>query len=118
MPRSMQANKLDGEDGNDLSKMRPDDIRYLALGIPDHMLEAMIDYRDRGVPVGDFLQAVFANDLLEAAGRADDTNKYLLDKYAMFLYNEMPRGAIGSRAAYKDWLARGEAFQAFERKNK
>lgn len=72
--------------------------------IPEHMLESLIAYRDEGRPTGDFLEAVIANDLVGAAGRADSININLLPSYANWLYNEIPQSAWGSRQAYRSWI--------------
>lgn len=68
--------------------MTPDNGDYSTL---PH-LAALEEYRDGGhaYPFGSFLTAVLANDLVEAAHRADSTNIRLLPNYASFLYNEMP----------------------------
>jgi hypothetical protein len=85
--------------------MRLTDAFYLADGIPEHMLESLVEYRDNHRPVGDFLRAVLSNNLMEAAGRADNVNIYLLHKYARFLYNEMPMAACGSVENYEAWIS-------------
>lgn len=72
--------------------------------IPEHMLKALIAYRDEGQPVGGFLEAVIANDLVGAAVRADSTNINLLPSYANWLYNETPLSSWGSRQAYHSWV--------------
>lgn len=41
-------------------------------------------------PFGGFVTAVLANDLVGAAGRADEVNIRRLAEYASFLHNEMP----------------------------
>lgn len=89
-------------------KLKLSDAFYLAQGIPEHMLESLVAYRDERRPVGDFLRAVLSNNLMEAAGRADSTNIYLLHKYVQFIYNEMPRASCGSVENYDNWL-RGAA---------
>jgi len=40
--------------------------------------------------LGHFLTAVIQNDLVEACGRADSTNRLVLPLYATFLYNCVP----------------------------
>jgi hypothetical protein len=42
--------------------------------------------------LGDFAQAIVDNDLAEAAGRADDTNRQGLWLYPIFFYNVAPGG--------------------------
>jgi hypothetical protein len=52
---------------------------------------------------GEFLQAVLANDLKDACGRADSTNVHLLPVYVTFLYNKAPAACWGSREAIVAW---------------
>lgn len=73
--------------------------RFRNMEIPQHMLEALLRYKERGIPPGDFLQAVLCNDLVEAVGRADDYNIEVIPAYADFLYNQLPRTAWGSEEA-------------------
>jgi hypothetical protein len=44
--------------------------------------------------LGGFLQALVGGNLMDAAGRADDTNRRYLFEYASFMYNEMPSDKI------------------------
>lgn len=76
-------------------------------GIPGHMRDGIERYVMSGVPMGSFLTAVFANDFMEAAGRADDANQAALFAYARFLYNHVPQPCKGSYDAVKSWIARG-----------
>lgn len=76
------------------------------------LIESLRQYRDEGWPVGDFLRALLSNDLLEAVGRADHHNIWLLPIYVGFLYNEMPSPAWGSREKVDAWLAQHQARRA------
>ncbi len=71
------------------------------------------DYVDRGVPMGHFLNAVFANDLFGAFGRADEFNKLFLEHYVRFIYNYCPMGCHGSYEKVQGWVNR---FQNKEEK--
>lgn len=73
------------------------------------LIDNLRAYRDEGRPVGDFLRALLSNDLLEAVGRADHHNIWLLPIYVGFLYNEMPSPAWGSPAKVAAWLERHQA---------
>lgn len=75
--------------------------------IPEHMREGVFHYIMDGTPPGDFLKAVFANDLMEAFGRADDVNQSRLGDYAAFIYNFTPSTSHGSEAAVTYWIAKG-----------
>lgn len=81
-----------GPNPRDYSLIRPD-IR-----------EALVAYSRDGIPLGDFLQAVVANDLVEAATRADDGNQRALVALAVFVYNELDSRCWGSRAVYRAFL--------------
>lgn len=75
--------------------------------IPLHMRGGIERYVMSGVPMGSFLTAVFANDFMEAAGRADDENREALFAYARFLYNSVPSTCKGSYDAVSAWTGRG-----------
>jgi len=71
--------------------------------IPPHMRCSMIQYACAGTPPGGFLSAVYSNDLMEAAGRADATNIRILAAYAAVCYSWMPRGSVGSSERVRAW---------------
>ena len=75
--------------------------------IPIRMMPGIERYVSKGVPVGDFLMAVFENNLVEAMGRADDENLVNLPAYAVYLRWEMPRGSWGSKEKVKAWIEKG-----------
>jgi len=78
---------------------------YYITDIPSYTLAALERYRDGHCPVGDFLQAVIANDLRESLGRADEANTEALQKIVWWVYNELPSPAQGSAEAYREWIA-------------
>ena len=57
-------------------------------------LERFIEH---GLLPGNFLTALLSNDLLEALGFADLTNRACIYEWAMWIYNHWPAGAKGSR---------------------
>ena len=76
-------------------------------GIPEHMCDSIAgyivgDYKH----VGGFLTAVLSNDLAGAFSKADDENRYAIDKYIRFLWNDCPSGCWGSKEAFDSWLSR------------
>lgn len=73
--------------------------------IRDDIRESLIAYAQEGRTVGGFLEAVIANDLVEAAGRADIDNLRALAALACFVYNELPSPCWGSRRVYAAWVA-------------
>ena len=73
--------------------------------IPPALKEALERYTNEGCPVGDFLQAVIANDFLMAVGRADMHSMQALPAIACWVYNEMPSPCHGSKSVYRAWIA-------------
>jgi hypothetical protein len=74
--------------------------------IPDYMRGGIRRYVEKGVRPGDFLTAVFENNLMKAAMYADGTNIQLLLEYARLLYN-LPGNCYGSEKAVKEWCKKG-----------
>lgn len=70
----------------------------------DAIKDGIRHYIMEGIPMGHFLTAIFSNNLMEAAGRADDKNIKLLKEYAQFLYNYVPHGCKGSDLKVNDWI--------------
>lgn len=79
----------------------------ITCDIPGHMVEGIVRYLVHYIEAGDFLTAVFENDLVKAAGRADESNLMLLPNYARFLYNYAPTMSWGSKGIVMAWLAKG-----------
>lgn len=71
--------------------------------IPPRMMGGIERYIQHGIIPGSFLKAIFANDLVEAAGQADEENLRNLPAYAAWLYNHAPRSCWGSYKALTDW---------------
>lgn len=67
------------------------------------LYSSLRSYIDRGVPVGHFLTELLSNRLVQAFGRADDSNREVMFQYAQFLYNEAPRRCWGSPEAVRIW---------------
>jgi hypothetical protein len=76
-------------------------------GIPDYMRGGIERYVMRGVPPGSFLSAVFANDLMGAIGKADDTNVACIQAYARFIYNHTPPNCHGNAQIVANWCDAG-----------
>lgn len=72
-------------------------------GIPYALLESLVAYRDRGRPVGGFLEAFLANDLRSAVGYADPESLAAFRALATFVHCQMPAGAHGSRERVAEW---------------
>lgn len=75
--------------------------------LPDHCRDGLLDYIDRGTPVGGFLTALLSNNLKETFARADTVNSYRVRDYVNFLYNHAPAGCWGSRERVSEWMERG-----------
>ncbi len=63
-----------------------------ALRVPSHALASIRLWVSDGAPPGSFLTAVLRNDLKEALGKADMTNRYALYDIVFYLYNHCPKG--------------------------
>ena len=76
--------------------------------IPSHMQESVREYVERGRPLGSgsFLEFVFANDLVHAFGKADETNRAAMFEYSCFLY-AAPLGCWGSLEKVHAWQKAG-----------
>ena len=72
--------------------------------IPDYTIQALHRYIYKRVQTGDFLYAVLSNDLFRAAGKADENNKKAFWDILIFIYNEIPSPAWGSKEKVEKWL--------------
>lgn len=86
--------------------------QFRGFCVPDHMLNRMIAYAERGEPVGHFLSAVIDNDLMEACGRADHENAANLPAFVGWFYNECPSSAYGSREKRIAWIGKFQVQEA------
>lgn len=75
--------------------------------IPLELKESLDRYVMHRVPTGNFLCAVLANNLMEAFGRADINNRYLLFDICSYVYNEIPVNCYGSEEKVNAWLKEG-----------
>lgn len=69
--------------------------------IPQRFRDSILLYVEHRCPPGDFLEAVLANDLMEAIGRVDEEAYAHLGDICSFVYNRIPRGVWGSRENIK-----------------
>jgi hypothetical protein len=87
---------------------------------PKGIQESLHLYIDRGIPPGDFLQAVLVNDLKEAVGRADINNAAVLCHIVAYCYNCIPSASWGSEEKVRAWFQahrdRDEAARKPEKK--
>jgi hypothetical protein len=71
--------------------------------IPPACQDGLIRHIIHGHELGQFLEAVLANDLMNAASRADLDNQRILHIYASFLFNAAPAGSFGSPEKVAKW---------------
>jgi len=76
--------------------------------VPEHMREGLERYVEHHIRPGSFLMAVLENNLVLAAGRADDINRMYLMQWADVLYNELPGSCWGSKEKVQNWLDKRE----------
>jgi len=75
--------------------------------IEPRILESIEAYIQQGRPLGDFLQAVIANNLMEALGRADLNNRRHCFEICQIFYNYAPSSCHGDKERYRNWVTRG-----------
>ena len=73
--------------------------------IPELTMETMEAYVKHHRPTGDFLQAVFSNDLKRAVGLADQFNIKVIKLIVQWVVCEAPLQSQGSPEKYKAWIA-------------
>lgn len=79
-------------------------IRYTDINTGNSLLdESLENYLMRGYEPGGFLTAVLCNNLYLAVGRADHLNKQNLFRIVNEVIYKMPKIAIYSREAIRDW---------------
>jgi hypothetical protein len=84
-------------------------------GIPEHLREGLVCYFADGILPGSFLQAVLANDLTQAVGRADPTSLRALPELLACLVQHAPAIAWGSAEAVLSWTTTPHRFEAWPR---
>lgn len=72
--------------------------------IPYNAKHGIDQYVNNGIPTGDFLYAVLTNNLFEAAGRADEGNRYNLAAICEYIYNYIPAPCWGTKEKVAEWL--------------
>lgn len=71
--------------------------------LPSSLRDGTRLWIENGIPPGGFLQAVIANNLVEAVGRADHKNIDLLREIVLFFYSQAPSDCWGSVQNLHDW---------------
>ena len=83
--------------------------------VPSHTAEALANYWVRGWEPGGFLMSMLIGDLFAAAARADHWNKGAMGYIAQMIADVGPQGSWGSEYAVRNWIAKGDAFQRYEK---
>lgn len=91
------------------------DMSYKLRGValPENLKSSLDAYAEFGRPTGGFLEACLSNDLRAAVSLADKSSIRALPVIVGYLYNELPCGCWGSKAAVDKWLVK----KAQERRN-
>lgn len=73
--------------------------------IPAHLRPGLLLWIEHGIVPGSFLQAVLANDLLNAVDHADEESMAGLRSLVQWLWNYAPAGCHGlaRNAAWSTW---------------
>lgn len=72
--------------------------------IPEQTKDDIDAYVKDGRPLGDFLTAVMANDLMGAYSRADENNVRAMYDIVRYVYNSTPMGCHGSQKIVAEWI--------------
>lgn len=85
-------------------------------GLPDISQEALKNYFLYALPPGGFLTSLLSGQTwVNVISHADHWNKPILGKYLEWLQEYAPRGSWGSGQAVESWLAKGPAYQEFQK---
>lgn len=82
--------------------------------LSDKDLAPLMRYVNDKIPPGSFLRAVLENNLKDAMGRADMTNRRRVFEYVEWLYNKAPGVCWGSPENVEAWLARRQPQNSSE----
>lgn len=82
-----------------------EDHHYRTMIVPVHIRAGIMGYILDHVGTGDFLTAVFQNNLYKATMHADDSNRKNLPAIVNWVYTKAPFGCRGSMDKNKNWLA-------------
>ena len=73
----------------------------------DNTKQDLLNYKEHGIPMGDFLYAVLTNDLLSAFMCADEQNAMDMREIALFVYENLPAISHGTPQRVKNWMRQG-----------
>ena len=85
-------------------------------GLPDMSQLALKNYFLYALPPGGFLTSLLSGQTwVEVISHADHWNKPILHKYLDWLHEYAPRGSWGSLQRVESWLAKGPAYEEFQK---
>ncbi|MEL6101300.1 MAG: hypothetical protein AAFR68_08270 [Pseudomonadota bacterium] len=79
--------------------------------LPAHVHKPIAEFVLLGVPMGNFLTAVFCNDLRRSVQTADKKSLKNLAAFGVFLSEGAPACAVGSPEIINAWITRGGLLQ-------
>ena len=101
--------------GFEVAKRFPEATNRMFGKIPEAAHHSAMEWVFFGVNLGGgFFQAIIANDLVEAFGRADSGNAARIHDYASWLFNDAPRNCWGSAENRSEWAERGGLFGMYK----
>ena len=74
------------------------------LGVPENLVDGLVEYVANKRPTGSFLECVLKNDLKGAIERGDDESLWGLKKIVVWLNNYTPGTCFGSPEKVDAWL--------------
>jgi hypothetical protein len=86
--------------------------RILMPIVPKELIESLDRYAEHGIPTGDFLKAVLANDLYQAVLRADPENEKRLRDIVVHVVHAMPAECWGSWEKVGAWIEKHKKERA------
>lgn len=72
--------------------------------LPKEAINDIEAYVKFGQPLGDFLTAIFSNNLFLACAKADIYNETLLFSYVEYIWNFTPSSCWGSKEIVLEWI--------------
>ena len=80
--------------------------KLIECGVPEHRHDGILRYLVDRIEDGGCMTAVFANDLMEAFGRADVNTAAGMKNIVTFIYSYAPNASHGSYEQVEKWLKR------------
>ncbi len=98
-----------------LEQFAADHIRTFSPdACPEEIRDALQRYVEHGIPTGDCLRAILANDLMQAFARADVYTARAMPSIASYIHNRIPSEAHGSYEAVDQWIRHAKIHRAVD----